>query len=67
MWDSSEASTKTKENELFANDIQRLTRLHIKFMLFLMARDRLRTTKFKDPKIKPILELLNRIYAIKEI
>jgi hypothetical protein len=48
-------------------DIQRLTRLHIKYAMFLMARDRLRTTEFTCPNIRPILELLNRIYAIKEI
>jgi len=35
--------------------------------MFLMAKDRLRTTEFVDPNIRPILELLNKIYAIKEI
>jgi len=67
LMNKSEASTKTKENEIFALDVQRLTRLHIKYALFFMARERLSASNFKDKNILGILELLTKIFALKEL
>jgi hypothetical protein len=64
---ASQASSKTKENELFANDVQRLTKLHIKYVMFLMAGDRLKSSDIKDKKVRKMLVLLQKIFALKEI
>jgi hypothetical protein len=64
---TSQASSKTKENELFANDVQRLTKLHIKYVMFLMAGDRLKSSDIKDKKVRKMLVLLQKIFALKEI
>lgn len=64
---ASQASSKTKENELFANDVQRLTKLHIKYVMFLMAGNRLKSSNIKDKKVRKMLVLLQKIFALKEI
>jgi hypothetical protein len=63
----SDAVEVVKQNDLFADEVQRLSTLHIKFLLFVMARERIEETKFVDPKIKSILNLIIRIYALKEL
>jgi len=47
--------------------VQKLTRLHLKYVMFMMARKRVTEHKFTDPNIAGILLLLIRVYALKEI
>ena len=44
-----------------------MSMLHIKYVLFLMAVRRLEEHQFVDQKIKQILMLIVRIYALKEL
>lgn len=41
--------------------------LHLKYVMFMMARKRIDEYHFKDMGLKNILELLTRIYALKEL
>jgi len=61
------AHEKIKQNDLYADEVQRLTQLHLKYVMFMMARQRIEEHKFKDASIPKILLLLVRIFALKEI
>lgn len=67
LLESSQEPEVVKQNELFADDVQRLAKLHLKYIIFMMARNRIATYPFKDQNIKPILELIASIYALKEL
>ena len=41
-------SKKEKDNEIFALDVQRLTNIHLKYILFEMALKRVSEYKFKE-------------------
>ena len=45
---ASTATKKEQENEIFAMDIGRMTRLHLIYVTFKMARERLETSEFRD-------------------
>lgn len=64
---NSDAHEKIKQNDLYADEVQRLTQLHLKYVIFMMARQRIEENQFKDQRIKPLLILLLRIYCMKEI
>ena len=64
---TSEASEKVKQNELFADDLVRLTKLHLNYCMFKMSLNKIQQTEFKDPKIPGLLRLLVGIYALKEL
>lgn len=44
-----------------------MTQVHLKYVMFQMARQNLTETKFKDQNIRPILQILVSIFAIKEL
>jgi hypothetical protein len=67
LLNASEAHEKVKQNELYAGEVQKLTQLHLKYVMFTMARQRVTEHKFTDPTIPAILLLLIRIYALKEL
>jgi len=67
LLNESEASSKSKENELFADEVQRLTKLHIKYSMFLMAKKSCEEGKFKDPNVKALCVLMTRIFAMQEV
>lgn len=64
---SNSASKKEQENEIFALDIARMTRLHLIYLSFKLARDRLDSHPVKDPKIKVYLEAGCKIFALKQL
>lgn len=64
---SNSASKKEQENEIFALDIARMTRLHLIYLSFKLARDRLDSHPVNDPKIKVYLEAGCKIFALKQL
>jgi hypothetical protein len=44
-----------------------MTETHIKYAIFQMARHTINNTMFRDSRVKNILELLTRVYALKEL
>lgn len=67
LLNSSDKHEKIKQNDIFADEVQRLTQLHLKYVMFMMARQRIEENNFADPAIPQILLLLIRVYALKEI
>ena len=57
----------TKQNELYADEINLLSTLHMKYIMFKMSRNRIENYDFKDKNIRPLLELMAGIYALKEL
>ena len=54
-------------NELFATDIEKLTRAHMILLMFTSNRDLTSNHAFKDAKITEVLELVNKMFAVKQI
>ena len=67
LLNASDAHEKVKQNDIYAFEVQRLTQLHLKYVMFMMSRQRVNEHKFTDPKIANILLLLIRVYALKEL
>ena len=67
LLNASDAHEKVKQNDIYAFEVQRLTHLHLKYVMFMMSRQRVNEHKFTDPKIANILLLLIRVYALKEL
>ena len=61
----SSASQQEKTNEIFALDVLRLTRLHTEFNVIRMARESYKDQAFTDSRIKPLLDLMLKICALK--
>ena len=64
---ASSASNKEKENEIFAIDVARMTRLHLIYVTFKMAHDRIKASNFQDPAVKSLVELGIKIFALKQL
>ncbi len=56
-----------KQNELFADEVQRMSQLHLKYVLFQISRERATKYAFKDERLRDVINLLIRIYAVKEL
>jgi len=67
MMKASTAHKKEQENELFALDVGRMTRLHMIYIVFRMARERLAASQFTDPNVKFVLETGIKIFALKQL
>ena len=65
--EASTASNKEKENEIFALDVARMTRLHLIYVSFRMARERLDSSELKDQNIKHFLEVGIKTFALKQL
>ena len=63
----SKAPSKTKQNELFALEVQKMARTHLCYILFKISRQRVESYPFVDAKVKVPLELLVKIFAVKQI
>ncbi len=63
----SSASKKEQENEIFALDVQRMTRIHLIYLAFKMSRERLNRQTFTDQNVKPLLEIGCKIFALKQL
>jgi len=64
MIDESEAHEKTKTNELFANDIVRMSKHHMLYLTFKVSMLNLEPGKVKDPNLVKVLSLLYQVFAI---
>jgi len=58
------APKKTWENELFAVDVQHMTRVHLQYIMLEITHKRIRDYPFKDKNIRPLLELLLKIFVL---
>lgn len=61
----SEASDMEKTNELFALDIELAAKLHMEYQVVTMARSYYHNHTFRDTRIRPVLDLLIQIFALK--
>ena len=61
----SKESHKIKVNDLFAQDIIQMNRAHMMYLSFVIFRQEIETRPFKDKAIKPLMELLGKIFALK--
>ena len=67
MMKESTAHKKEKENEIFAMDVSRMTRQHMIYVTFRMAKERLEANQFKDQGVKLLLETAIKIFALKQL
>jgi len=63
----SKAPSKTKQNELFALNTDKMARAHLAYILFKMTKDRIDAYPFVDVKVKVPLQLLVKVYALKSL
>jgi len=56
---------KVQENELFALDINHIVRLHLIYLSFRLAREKIASNTFRDAKIRTYLEAGVKIFALK--
>ena len=61
----STAEEQEKTNEIFAIEIDRVTRLHLEYIIFKVSYDFYKNHVFTDQRIKPILDLLLQIVGVK--
>ena len=67
MMKASSASKKEQENEIFAMDVGRMTRLHLIYVTFKMSRERLDSSQFTDLNVRSIMETGIKIFALKQL
>lgn len=54
-------------NDLFATDIERMSRHHITYIMFSLSREAVTAQQFRDPGVPAIINVLLRVYALKLI
>ena len=67
VMESSKADSKAKMNEIFALEIDKMTTMHMIYYMFHMTRERITKYDFKDAKIRPILEIVLKVFAVKQL
>lgn len=67
MLQESKASSQQKTNDLFATDVEKMSKHHICYIMFSLTRDAIKAHRFVDPGVPAILNLLLRVYALKQI
>ena len=60
-------SSKTKTNELYAMEVEKMIRAHLHYIFFMMTKKRVQTYPFVDKNTQVPLELLAKIFAVKHI
>ena len=63
----SDQPTKVVINELYAQDIIRMSKFHMLYLTYMMAKENITKTTFKDPNVKSLLELIMRVFALNEL
>ena len=63
-YNASGQSAKVKDNETFAQDKLTMVKAHMEYILFHVARTKIESTEFQDPKVKEHLILLTKISAL---
>ena len=67
LMSESNEPTKVKDNELFAFEVQKMSKMHISYIMFKTAKSQIDLFKFKDDKLKPLVELLIKLFAVNYI
>ena len=62
---ASPATDQEKTNDLFAVDILLASKLHIEYIIIRLARQYYKDHTFADTRIRPILDLLIKVVAVK--
>ena len=62
---ASKATDQEKTNDIFAVDILLATKLHIELNMFSLAREYYKDHSFTDIRIRPILDMMLKLVAIK--
>ena len=60
----SDQPMKVVINELYATDIIKMSKCHMLYLTYLMAKDNMSKATFTDPNVKAIYELIMRIFAL---
>ena len=56
---------KIKDNELFAQNKLEMIKMHMQYLLFHIFVEETEKQQFKDPRIKPIMEDLAKVHALR--
>jgi hypothetical protein len=56
-----------KVNEIFTQDIVLSVRAHMLYLSFYIFKMVVNTTEYKDPTVKPMLILLAKVFALKQL
>lgn len=67
MLTESKAPSKTKQNELYAMDVNRMTRLHLVYIIYERARLNLEKKSFKCANLKKALYSALANFALKQL
>ena len=67
LFEKSSAHSKSKDNELFATNVQKMTKFHHNYTMARMAKDTIDKASFKDQRIKPVLETLLKTHCYSQI
>lgn len=67
LMNASTADRRTQNNDLFAIQTQRMMRAHIQYLMCLMARNFVDKHEFKDKALQPLMHLLIKIFALKQL
>ena len=67
MLTESKAPSKTRQNELFAIDVNRMTRLHLTYIIYERARSTLEKSDMKCQNFKKALHSAMANYALKQL
>ena len=60
-------SKKEKDNEIFAIDVQKMTNIHLKYILFEMALKRVKGYRFKEKSLKVAIIQLIKLFAVNDL
>ena len=64
---TSDLDVKAKLNEKYALNVQRMVKCHITYVMTNFAIEYVDKYKFKDKNIRPILMLLIKVFAVKQL
>ena len=64
---TSKEPEKVKINDLYAQNITRMSKCHMWYLTFLMAKENIRNHTFKDPNVKSTIELVMKIFALNQL
>ena len=67
MIKESKEHKKIYENELYQIDISRMTRIHLVYIIFKLARARIESAKTSDQNCKKYLEIAIKVFALKQL
>jgi hypothetical protein len=64
---ASSATEKEKQNELYAIEVQKMTKYHLIYIMFVIAKNNYKNHKFADQRIPEILDVLLKVFALKQL